>query len=159
MEIRERLSPHRNARPIGTTIRAVVLHDTGSHSATSTLAWFEDPGSRVSAHYVIDRDGTTYRCVPEAERAWHAGASVLHGQGNVNDYSLGIEIVDMTDDPYPPAQVEATVELVSDLCQRYRIPLHAIVGHEHICVPLGRKSDPGPDVDWYTFLIAVAARL
>ncbi len=57
MTIHERLSPHRNARPPGAAIHAVVLHDTGGHTAESTLAWFEDPASRVSAHYVVGRDG------------------------------------------------------------------------------------------------------
>jgi len=150
------LSPNHSARPPGARITAIVLHDTSGGSAAGTLAWFCDPASTASAHYLIDRDGTTYRCVPDERKAWHAGESALWGQANVNAFSLGIELVDNDAAPYPEAQMRATVALCAALCRQYDIPLNRIVGHEHVALPPGRKADPGPDFDWCVFLLAVA---
>ena len=154
MEYRQRPSPHQSPRG-GKTITAIVLHDTAGESAESALRWFEDPRSRVSAHLVIDRDGTITQCVPFDRRAWHAGAGVLHGEGDVNGYSIGIELVDRSDDPYPEAQLARLAEVTAELVRTYRIPLNRIVGHQHIAMPAGRKVDPGRDFPWYDFLLSV----
>jgi len=149
-----RASPHFSPR--GKPITAVVLHDTGGKTAEGSLTWFENPESKVSAHFVIDRDGTVFQCVDVARASWHAGSSVLHGEANVNSFSVGIELVDESDDPYPAPQLAAAEDLVATLIQHYAIPLHRVVGHQHICVPAGRKVDPGIDFPWYMFLLAVA---
>jgi N-acetyl-anhydromuramyl-L-alanine amidase AmpD len=126
-----------------------VIHDTESSTAEAALGWFESPQSLVSAHYVIDRDGTTYRCVPEDRRAWHAGKSLLAGRPNLNDFSIGIELVGFATQPYPADQIDTLVELCVDLCLRYPgITLDRIVGHEDIAIPPGRKTDPGPHFPW-----------
>ena len=93
----ERPSPNHNARPAGAVISAVVVHDTASKTAEEALSWFAKPASKVSAHFVIDLDGTVYQCVPEDRRAWHAGTSTLHGASEVNDFSVGIEVVDASE--------------------------------------------------------------
>ena len=150
-------SPSPNHAPRRSPISAVVLHDTGGKTAAGALAWFAKIESGVSSHYVIDRDGTIYRCVPEALRAWHAGMSQLWGRDDVNDFSVGVELVDENDaEPYPLAQLVAAVDLVADCCARHRIPLNRIVGHQHIATPYGRKSDPGRDFGWEAFLLQVA---
>lgn len=153
--------PHRSPRPIGIRgkISAIVLHDTGSKTAISTLTWFQDPTSQVSSHYLIDRDGAVFRCVPDAEKAWHAGWSELWGVQDVNTYSIGIELVDITNDPYPEVQLAAAVDLCAALCQEYGIWLNRIIGHEHVALPHGRKTDPGPDFPWDRFLREVARGL
>jgi N-acetylmuramoyl-L-alanine amidase len=151
-------SPNRRARK-APSITAIVIHDTGSHSAESAISWLCNTASGVSAHYVIDRDGTIYNVVPDAECAWHAGASELFGVSNVNEFSIGIEVVDADDraaDPYPTVQLDAVVALTSDLVRRYQITLNHIVGHADVAVPHRRKIDPGPDFPWYDFLIRVA---
>src|SRR5437879_11695149 len=84
-------SPNYNSRS-GAAIDCIVIHDTESDTAAAALSWFESPNSGVSAHYVIDRDGTVYRCVPDELRAWHAGSSELGGRTAVNDFLWGIEI-------------------------------------------------------------------
>ncbi len=154
-------SPNRASRPpSGWPPQAVVIHDTGGKTAAGTLAWFRDAASGVSSHVVLDRDGIAYRCVPDEDQAWHAGASVLHGRANVNGFSLGLELVDDDDrSRYPAPQLAGAAVLVAGWCRRYRIPLNLVVGHQHVCVPPGRKVDPGEDFGWYAFLLAVAATI
>jgi N-acetylmuramoyl-L-alanine amidase len=155
MTIIERASPNQSVR--SASISAIVIHDTAGKTAESALTWFESPTSQVSSHYVIDKDGSVYRCVPDARKAWHAGESVLHGVRDVNQYSIGIELVDDNDgDLYPAAQMLVVEELTAVLSETYQIPLNRIVGHQHISVPLGRKVDPGKDFDWFGFLASVA---
>jgi N-acetylmuramoyl-L-alanine amidase len=159
LAVLEAPSPHRNPRTTP-TIDCIVIHDTESETARAALSWFEAPESQVSAHYVIDRDGTVYRCVPDADRAWHAGRSVLAGRDNVNDVSIGIELVGFATRPYPDAQIDTLVALCVELCARYpAITPDRIVGHEHIAVPAGRKTDPGPHFPWDTFRARIKLEL
>lgn len=144
--------PHFSKRE--SEIDAIVLHDTGGSTARGALEWFNKPESKVSAHFVIDKDGTVYECVEVEDKAWHAGRSSLFGRENVNDFSIGIEIVDDDDaDRYPPAQISALTILCTELCSKYEIPLNRVVGHLHIAP--GRKGDPGPDFPWFEFLLSL----
>ena len=129
--------------------RFVVIHATASHFS-SAFGWLRNPLSRVSAHYLIDRDGTTYQLVDEDKVAWHAGLSFWRGLSGLNAYSIGIELVNLNNgkDPYPEAQCEACARLVADICRRWQIPVDRqhIVGHYEISP--GRKTDPrGLDLD------------
>lgn len=161
MTIIQSPSPNRRPRRPDTKIDCIVLHDTGGKTAAGTLAWFKDPTNKdASSHYLVDRNGDVYQCVPDAYRAWHAGESLLWGRDDVNEFSLGVEIVDNDDTlPYPAPQLTAVSELVAMLCEAYDTPLNRVVGHEHIATPRGRKADPGRDFPWYQFLIGVGDRL
>lgn len=140
------------------SISAVVIHDTAAFNVESTLNWFESVESKVSAHFVVDHDGTIYQCVDIEDKAWHAGASALHGEENVNEFSIGIELVDANDnDPYRDEQIGALISLTTALCHEYKIPLNRVVGHCHISP--GRKIDPGKDFPWFDFLAVVGARV
>ncbi len=128
-------------RPAGMEIDCVVLHATvGSLSAT--LGWFSNPDSGVSAHYVVAKTGRVYQMVGEEKRAHHAGASSFQGKEDFNRFSVGIEIVNKNDgqDPYPPDQFEAVVNLVSYLAAKYDIERQWIVTHADIST-VG-KTDP-----------------
>jgi N-acetyl-anhydromuramyl-L-alanine amidase AmpD len=80
---------------------AIVLHFTGGSLAAS-LSWFRKAGG-LSAHYLIDRDGTVYQLIPEVVGAKHvacAGDSCLPscpdwlcGDGYPELTSIGIELV------------------------------------------------------------------
>jgi N-acetylmuramoyl-L-alanine amidase len=141
-------------------VNAIVLHDTGGKTAESALSWFEDEKSRVSSHYVVDKDGTVYRVVPEELVAWHAGESSLFNEIGVNSLSIGIELVDDSDiDRYPDLQFASLIELCTDICFRYQVPLNRVVGHCHIATPRGRKVDPGPDFPWFDFLVCLGANV
>jgi N-acetylmuramoyl-L-alanine amidase len=92
MTYRFQQSPNRSSRR-GVAINAIILHFTASATLTGTVKWFQNERARVSAHYVVGRDGTVVQMVHEHEKAWHAGRSKLEGDPRVNSMSLGIEIV------------------------------------------------------------------
>lgn len=152
-------SPNKSARAHRSIVNALILHDTDSKTAKAALDWFRDESSKVSSHYVVGKDGTIYRCVPEAEKAWHAGESSLFGEEDVNEFSIGIEIVnDEANDPYVEEQLTALFELCEDIIYRYKIPMNRIVGHRDIAVPHGRKIDP-VNFPWFDFLLTLASRV
>ena len=97
----------------------------------------------MSSHYTIDRDGTVASHVSEEERAWHAGVSRMDdGRTNVNDFSIGIELVNRNDgiDPFPREQLQALRDLLQTIIARH--PIRYIVPHYACAYPPGRKSDP-----------------
>ena len=109
---------------------------------------------RVSAHFLIERDGTVTQFVSCDRRAWHAGASCYGGRENCNDFSIGIELEGTDELPYADAQYDALVSLTRVLQTAYpAITNHRITGHEFIAP--GRKTDPGPAFDWRRYLQAL----
>lgn len=138
------LSPNRGFRPQGIRITALVVHATVTPTLPLTTWWFRLPRSRVSAHYVVDRDGTVVQMAEDWARAWHAGVSELEGQEGVNDFSVGIELVNLNDgrDPFTDAQYEAAAAILRHLRQEHAIPDSRVVSHAHVARPAGRKSDP-----------------
>ncbi|MDE2596367.1 MAG: N-acetylmuramoyl-L-alanine amidase [Sphingomonadales bacterium] len=128
----------------------VVLHYTGMESADAALARMCDPAAEVSAHYMIDEDGTVTRLVEERHRAWHAGRSFWRGVTDVNSASIGIELVNPGHEfgyrPFPDAQMEALLPLLADIMHRHDIPRANVVGHSDIAP--ARKQDPGELFDW-----------
>ena len=77
----------------------------------------------------------------------------------VHDCSIGIELVDLTDDPYPDRQLLELARATVTLVTAYQLPLNRVVGHQHIAIPPGRKADPGKDFPWYEFLSRVGRLL
>jgi N-acetylmuramoyl-L-alanine amidase len=153
-------SPNRNDRPVGSRISCIVLHHTHrAESALATARFFQSPASQVSAHYIVDRDGSLVRCVPDDQRAWHAGVSRFQGVDNVNDFSVGIEIANRGDnvEPYPEPQLTTVIRLVSWLSRRYDIPVARITRHRDVALPPGRKVDPSDNFDFARVLREVAA--
>ena len=153
IEVRERASPNHGDRgepPDMRPINMLVLHYTGMQSADAALDRLCDPAARVSAHYLVDEDGTVWRLVPEARRAFHAGVSCWHGEADLNYVSIGIEIVNPGHEwgyrPFPEAQMAAVEVLCRDIVWRHRIPSYRVVGHSDIAPD--RKADPGELFDW-----------
>ncbi len=137
-------SPNADDRPFGTSVDCIVLHATAMPDLERVLFLFQNPASRLSSHYVIGKDGTIVQVVDPDRRAWHAGISEFVGVPRVNDFSVGIELVNLNDgvDRYPDAQVDGTANLLRYLRFRYGIPADRIVSHALIARPPGRKSDP-----------------
>ena len=99
---------------------------------------------RVSAHFLIRRDGEIVQFVSANRRAWHAGVSVFDGRERCNDFSIGIELEGTDFEPFADAQYGPLTMLSAALVRRYA--LASVAGHEHIA-PV-RKTDPGPFFDW-----------
>ena len=154
-------SPNCDARPEGTAIELVVIHnislppgvfggDAVIDLFTNRLDWDAHPyyqtirGLEVSAHFFIRRDGALIQFVPCALRAWHAGVSSWQERERCNDFSIGIELEGTEDLPFTEAQYATLIPLVQSLKQAY--PIRAVVGHSDIAA--GRKTDPGPHFAW-----------
>lgn len=164
-------SPNCDDRPEGVEITLLVVHnislppghfggpgivelftnrlDPAAHPYYATIA-----GSRVSAHFLIRRDGSLIQFVPCVRRAWHAGESRWRGRERCNDFAIGVEIEGADTALYESAQYAMLSRLTRALLRRY--PIAAIVGHQDIA-PV-RKTDPGPAFDWGRYRRLVAER-
>lgn len=153
--------PHFDARPLREEVELVVLHGIslpqgvfGNEHVDALFMGTLDPaahasfevlrGLRVSAHFFIRRDGELRQYVSCEHRAWHAGASRLHGRERCNDFSVGIELEGCDALPYAPEQYDSLGALLGALLEAY--PVRAIAGHSDVAP--GRKTDPGPHFDW-----------
>jgi AmpD protein len=159
--VRQIASPNFDARPEGTPVCLLVIHnislppgefggggiidlftnmlDPAAHSYYAQIA-----GMKVSAHFLIRRDGELIQFVSTDQRAWHAGESSWSGRSRCNDFSVGIELEGTDACPFEDAQYSVLADLVQALHTRYAIA--DIVGHADIAP--GRKTDPGPEFDW-----------
>ena len=112
---------------------------------------------RVSAHFLIERDGAITQFVSCNQRAWHAGQSCFAGRENCNDFSLGIELEGTDEQPFSDAQYAALVGLTAELQRAYpALTLERICGHSDIAPT--RKTDPGPAFDWSRLRAALMDR-
>ena len=148
-------SPNCDERPSGTSVDTVVVHATVLDNLRDVIEHFSSSQNMVSSHYTIDRDGTIVSHVGENARAWHAGASRMQdGRANVNDFSIGIELVNRNDgiDRFPESQIQALRDLLKNIISRH--PIRYIVPHYACAEPPGRKSDPaGFDNSWIEGLL------
>lgn len=141
-----------NDRPDGISIDTIIVHcihapdsDT-PFSPQNCIALLIKHS--VAAHYIISRKGEIIRCVQEDKRAWHAGKSRMPlvdcPREEVNDFSIGIELIGSERSGFTVQQYDALVALIQDIRKRHEI--NHILGHEHVSP--GRKSDPGKLFDW-----------
>lgn len=155
------LSPNHDLRPAGHAIDLVVIHaislppgEFGGPGVEQLFTNRLDPEAhpyyrdianlRVSAHFLIRRNGYLIQFVPCDLRAWHAGASCWQGRERCNDFSIGIELEGCDEQAFTDVQYQVLAELIAALRQRY--PIDAITGHSDIAPQ--RKTDPGPHFDW-----------
>ncbi|CAQ83837.1 MULTISPECIES: N-acetylmuramoyl-L-alanine amidase [Photorhabdus] len=140
-------------------IRFLVFHYTAVNDEDS-LRILTQGG--VSAHYLIPSlpkhakgKPVVLELVPEDKRAWHAGVSAWNGRKDLNDTSIGIEIVNkgFTERllekewyPFNERQIDLLTRMAKDIIQRYNIEPQNVIGHSDIA-PL-RKYDPGKDFPW-----------
>lgn len=124
----------------------IVLHYTGMADCASARTRLCDPTAEVSAHWLIDEQGNTEALVPEEQRAWHAGAGSWQGRDDVNSRSIGIEIANPGDRPFPARQMDSLTDLLREIMQRWKIGPEGVIGHSDMAPE--RKIDPGPRFDW-----------
>ena len=136
-------------------VRFLVLHYTVSDKPASIKILTQQ---QVSAHYLVtdDPQPTVYGLVDETRAAYHAGISSWKGYTQLNNSSIGIEIVNAgwkdtpqgrVFAPFPQSQIDVLVPLIKDIVARHKIAPENVVGHSDIA-PL-RKQDPGPLFPWY----------
>ena len=142
--------PSPNHDPRAARPDILVLHYTGMATGAEALARLRDPVAKVSSHYLVHEDGGTVQLVPEARRAWHAGAGAWAGATDVNGLSIGVEIVNGGHagglPPFPGVQVEAVIALSRDIVARWGIRPERVLAHSDIAP--ARKEDPGERFPW-----------
>jgi AmpD protein len=154
-------SPNCDERPAGCAIDLLLIHHIslppGEFGGPGIVQLFTnrlDPaahpfyesvaGMKVSAHFLVRRDGALIQFVPCGRRAWHAGESSWKGRARCNDFSIGVEVEGNGEVPFTDAQYQTLAELTRALKARY--PIADIAGHSDVAP--GRKTDPGPYFDW-----------
>jgi len=152
MEIIDSPSPNFNDRRLaeGAGPDMLILHYTDTKTAFEALSLLQSEEKQVSAHYLVDEDGTIYQLVAEDKRAWHAGVSYWDGETDINSRSIGIEIQNPGHGngyrKFPEKQMQAVAALCKEILFRHDIPPHRVLGHSDIAPD--RKRDPGELFDW-----------
>ena len=132
-------------------IKFIVIHYTGMQSERACIKRLSSKKSQVSTHYLINREGKITRMVDEKNAAWHAGKSKWKNFINLNDQSIGIELVNKGHqygyEKFSKKQISKLILLCKSLIKKYKIKKTNILGHSDIA-PL-RKKDPGEKFPWY----------
>jgi len=132
-------------------IKFIVIHYTGMQSERACIKRLTDSKSQVSAHYLINRKGTITSMVNEKNTAWHAGKSKWKNFINLNNQSIGIELVNKGHqfgyENFSKKQISKLILLCKFLIKKYKIKNSDILGHSDIA-PL-RKYDPGEKFPWH----------
>ena len=146
---------HFNERPADITIDTIVIHSMyakGQSKPTAALPCFKIlDENKVSSHFSIDRLGTVWQHVEDSKRAWHAGKSSMPPSAkhpspreNVNDFSIGIEMIGVWSERFRARQYRSLIRLIAELLKKF--PIETIVSHQSIAPD--RKNDPGPSFRW-----------
>ena len=160
-ECKQLSSPNFNSRPKNIPEYIVVIHSISLPPGIYNNNYIEDfflnqldtnahpyflqiKDLKVSAHFLIKRNGGLIQFVSCNDRAWHAGDSSYQGTENCNDFSIGIELEGDDKTPYENDQYIKLIELLECLKKEYNV--RDIVGHSDISP--NRKTDPGPLFDW-----------
>lgn len=161
------------AENFSTRVRFIVIHYT-SIDWENSLKVLTKERYGVSSHYLIPEYGDNtytdeikiFQLVEEEDRAWHAGVSKWEERTNINDQSIGIELVneaecsirqgsqyDYTNNyiclfsEFDNNQIDKLIELLKDILSRHdEIKPTYVIGHSDISPD--RKFDPGPKFPW-----------
>jgi len=132
------------------SVKFIIFHYTGMQSERESIKRLCNPRSKVSSHYLINRRGKIFRLVQDSYVAWHAGKSCWGRYKNLNENSIGIELVnkghrfDYTN--FKKKQLKSLIQICKILIKKYKIKKKNIIGHSDIA-PL-RKIDPGEKFPW-----------
>tara|TARA_B100000029_G_scaffold500738_1_gene572930 strand:+ start:2010 stop:2720 length:711 start_codon:yes stop_codon:yes gene_type:complete len=151
MEITKIYSPnHNNKKRSNKSITLIIIHYTGMQSERESLKRLTNLRSKVSSHYLINRNGKIFKLVEEFHVAWHAGKSMWKKYKNLNENSIGIELVNKGHrygyQNFTKKQTNALLKLCKKLKRKYKIKNKSILGHSDVA-PL-RKIDPGEKFPW-----------
>jgi len=126
----------------------VVIHHTAQQSLNQTVRTFSLAHTKVSAHYVVGRDGQVVQLLNDYLRGWHAGKAKWGSVTDLNSVSLGVELDNNGKEPFPDVQIQALMNLLDTLKKNYEIPQANFIGHADIAPT--RKDDPSVFFPWKT---------
>ena len=124
----------------------VVIHHTAQDSCAQTLKTFTIERSQVSSHYVICKDGTITQMLSDYVRGWHAGRGSWGTITDVNSLSIGIELDNNGNEPFPEEQINSLLLLLNSLKLKFRIPEANFIAHADMAPT--RKNDPSKYFPW-----------
>ena len=105
-------------------IKFLIIHYTGMQSMRVSIKRLVSPKSKVSCHYLISRNGKIFQMVEDNKIAWHAGKSKWGNLQNLNEYSIGIELVNKGHkfgyQKFPRSQINSLVKLCTKLKKIYK---------------------------------------
>ena len=131
-------------------IKFVIIHYTGMQSEVESFKRLMDPQYKVSSHYLINRKGEIIQMVKEKNIAWHAGKSRWKKFKNLNNYSIGIELVNKGHQfgyqNFSRQQISSLIKLCTKLKKKYLIKKENFLGHSDIAPLI--KADPGEKFPW-----------
>ena len=139
-------SPNFGPRRDGARPDLIVIHYTAMPTCAEARARLCDPAAEVSAHWLVSETGKLDQLVDEEMRAWHAGAGAWGAVDDVNSRSIGIELANPGDAPFPEPQMAALEGLLPAVMDRWRIAPERVIAHSDMAP--GRKGDPGARFDW-----------
>ena len=137
-------SPNFNQRVKGAKINYIIIHYTAMTSSEEAISHLCSKKNKVSAHFLINKQGNIYNLVNLQNRAWHAGESTFEGRNSCNEFSIGIELIGSVKEEFTSEQYSALKNLLNLLKNEYGDM--SVVGHSEIAPK--RKNDPGPYFNW-----------
>lgn len=142
-----------------TKIDCVVLYGAGKMALQPVLRWLQTKECGISAHFVIPRheEEGIIEMVPPEKKAWHAGRALMWRKGDVNLYSIGVQLIGTKESDFTDWQYEACSILCADLMNREpKILMNRIVGHDSISE---REMGPGRFWKWDVFFDLLVEKL
>lgn len=139
-------SPNFDLRPEDAIIDTIIIHHTKIADIKVALDSYLDKELKLSAHYLISKQGEIFSLVEDHLRAWHAGVSYWRGREKINNFSIGIELDNSGEEEFSNELMQALVELCHYLIKKHPIDQFNIIGHSDIAP--GRKDDPGRLFNW-----------
>lgn len=150
--IKNILSKNFDDRKKGYVIDTIVIHHTVIDDLKKCLEKLTLKKYKVSAHYLINDNGDIYQLVNDDKRAWHAGISYWRSRRAVNDFSIGIELLNNGFSKFSKPQMKSLINLCDDIKCKFNIDPKNIIGHSDVAP--NRKIDPSRFFDWETLFNA-----
>ena len=128
LQIRNHYSPRNRERPKRKLTRFIILHTTEG----PTVGSLKKVTKNGEAHYLVDPTGKAYRIIDRSRVAYHAGRSMWNGNANLDDSSIGIEVVGYHNQEPLSRQLEAVSELLDKVQSIYKIPDDRVLTHSMV---------------------------
>jgi len=112
---------------------------------------------KVSANYLVRRQGGVIELVPPKRKAYHAGKSIMNGREGCNEFTIGIELEGGTDFPYTDEQILVTGQLLAQSMTENHYTSDWVQGHDRVRanwndtypnMKKSKKVDPGDHFPW-----------